>query len=148
MRARGHASLLVQAIAVWGVFWLLGLPSYYQQYSSLALGVGCTLLSVAISLAALFVLSLGRSETRLSRAIWIAFYYTIPFAVLDSLYCGVYLGHGASYLYTYWYLTVFYLTPWLTFPPVALLLSRAGPRTRHEIQAQQPRGPNEGRVRF
>jgi hypothetical protein len=125
VRARGHASLLLQAVLVWGAFWLLGLPSYYQQYSSLALGVGCTLLSVAISLAALYVLSRGRPETRLSRASWIAFYYTVPFALLDAAYCGVYLGHGASYLHKYWYLTVFYVTPWLTFPPTAMLL-RAG----------------------
>jgi hypothetical protein len=112
----------MQAIAAWAAFWVLGLPRYYQQYSSLALGVGCTLLSVAISLAALYVLSLGQPETRLSRASWIAFYYTVPFAVLDALYCGMYLGHGAGYLHKYWYLTVFYVTPWLTFPPTALLL--------------------------
>jgi hypothetical protein len=109
------------------MFWLLGLPSYYQQYSPVALGLACTLLSVAIALAALHVLSLSRSETRLSRAAWIAFYYTVPFALLDTLYCGVYLGHGASYLHKYWYLTVFYLIPWLTFPPTALLLSRVKP---------------------
>ncbi len=60
----------------------------------------------------------------MSRAIWISFYYTVPFALLDTLYCGLYLGGGASYLYKFWYLTVFYFTPWLTFPPTALLLRR------------------------
>ena len=122
MKARSHFALLVQAVAVWIAFWLAGLPDYYQQYSPAALGAGCTLLSVVISLAALYVLSRGRAETRLSRATWISFYYTVPFALLDTLYCGLYLGDGVSYLHKYWYLTVFYVTPWLTFPPTALLL--------------------------
>jgi hypothetical protein len=127
MRVKSHVSLLVQAVSVWGAFWVLGLPSYYQQYSAAVLGVACTLLSVTISLAAVYVLLHGRADRRLARANWIAFYYTVPFALLDTLYCGLYLGHGASYLDRYWYLTVFYLTPWLTFPPTALLLrNRAG----------------------
>jgi ABC-type glycerol-3-phosphate transport system permease component len=122
MKPVHHVKLLLQGVFVWAAFWVAGLPSYYQQYSSLAMGVGCTILSVAISLAALYVLSRARAETRMSRALWISFYYTVPFAVLDTLYCGVYLQHGASYLHKYWYLTVFYLTPWLTFPPTAWLL--------------------------
>lgn len=122
MRVKAHASLLAQAVGVWSAFWVLGLPNYYQQYSARALGVGCTVLSVAISLAALFVLSAARPATRMSRALWLAFYYTVPLAVCDTLYCGVYLGHGTAYLGQYWYLSVFYITPWLTFPPTALLL--------------------------
>jgi hypothetical protein len=119
-----HLSLFVQGVVVWALFWLAGLPSYYQQYSQLALAIGCILLSVAISLAAVWVLQRSRSETRQSRAFWISSYYTVPFAILDTLYCGVYLGHGAAYLLKYWYLTIFYFTPWLTFPPTAWLLRR------------------------
>jgi hypothetical protein len=122
MKAKAHVGLLAQAVVVWSAFWVLGLPSYYQQYSPVALGVGCTLLSVLISLGAIYVLTRGRAETRMSRAIWIAFYYTVPFALFDALYCGIYLGHGVSYLHKYWYLSVFYITPWFTFPPTALLV--------------------------
>jgi hypothetical protein len=32
--------------------------------------------------------------------------------------------HGAAFLGRYWYLTIFYFTPWLTFVPTALLLRR------------------------
>jgi hypothetical protein len=35
----------------------------------------------------------------------------------------VYLGHGANYIFKYWYLSIFYLTPWITFPPTAWLLN-------------------------
>jgi hypothetical protein len=138
VKAKTHVGLLVQALVVWSVFWVAGLPSYYQQYSPLALGVGCTLLSVLISLAAIYVLGRGRAEARMSRATWIAFYYTVPFALLDTLYCGVYLGRGASYLHEYWYLTVFYLTPWLTFPPTALLLQV---RAKAPIEAHAVESP-------
>ena len=119
-----HISYLAQAIIGWGLFWIVGLPDYYQQYSPLVMGVACTILSVFISLAAVYVLVRVRPETRYSRAFWISVYFTVPFFTLDTLYCGMYLGHGASYLTSYWYLTVFYLTPWLTFLPTAWILNR------------------------
>jgi hypothetical protein len=125
MSPRKHVTLLLQALGGWGAFWLAGLPSYYQQYSVLALAIACVLLSVAISLAAIVVLRGGRDETRRSRAFWLSVYFTLPFAVLDALYCGWYLGHGAGFVSRYWYLSIFYVTPWLTFVPTAVLL---GPR--------------------
>jgi hypothetical protein len=51
--------------------------------------------------------------------------FSLPFAVLDTLYCGVYLGHGADYLWKFWYLTVFYVSPWMTLLPTELLLRRS-----------------------
>ena len=116
--------MLGQAVAVWAAFWVAGLPSYYQQYSSVVLGAGCTVLSALIGLFALFVLAGGRNETRRSRAIRYSLYYTVPFALLDTLYCGIYLQHGWGYLHRFWYLTVFYFTPWLTFLPTAAILDR------------------------
>jgi hypothetical protein len=128
MSFRGHLRLLAQAVAVWFAFWLLGLPAYYQQYSTIAQAVACVVLSVAISLIAVAVLRRGPAKSRYRRAFWISLYYTVPFALLDAWYCGIYLGHGTSYLSTYWYLTLFYVTPWLTFLPTAILLSTAPAR--------------------
>ena len=125
MTPQKHLNLLVQSVVIWALFWVAGLPSYYQQYSAPALGVGCTILSVLISLAAIRILQRSRPENRRARAFWCSVYYTVTFAVLDSLYCGVYLGHGAGYLTQYWYLSVFYVTPWLTFLPTESLLRRA-----------------------
>jgi uncharacterized membrane protein len=122
MSIRGHSLLLAQAVAVWFAFWLLGLPAYYQQYSAVALAVASVLLSIVIALAAIAVLRRGTSKSRFRRAFWLSVYYTVPFALLDTWYCGFYLGHGSSYLWKYWYLTVFYFTPWVTFIPVAVLL--------------------------
>ena len=122
MKPRKHFDLLLQAVGAWGVFWLAGLPAYYQQYDTVTLAVACVLLSVGISLAAIWVLGKSRPPARMSRAFWLSVYYTVPFAVLDALYCGWYLGHGSDYIVRYWYLSVFYITPWLTFMPTAALL--------------------------
>jgi len=122
MTAAKHLRLLIQSLVIWLAFWILGLPNYYQQYSAPALGVACTVLSVAICLAALRILLRSRVENRAARAFWCSVYYTATFAVLDTLYCGIYLGHGAAYITRYWYLTVFYITPWLTFIPIERLL--------------------------
>jgi hypothetical protein len=122
MSIRGHSFLLFQVVAAWFIFWLLGLPDYYQQYSTVALAIACTLISVAISLAAVLVLKRSSPSSRLARAFWLSLYFTLPLAILDTWYCGVYLDHGASYLWKYWYLTVFYFTPWVTFIPTAFVL--------------------------
>lgn len=126
MSPRHHLTLLLQAIGGWGAFWLAGWPSYYQQYSVITMAIASILLSVVISLAAIVVLRGGRDDTRRKRAFWLSVYFTLPFAALDALYCGWYLGHGAGFLSRYWYLSIFYVTPWLTFLPTAVLL---GPRS-------------------
>jgi len=122
MKTASHFRLLAQGVTVWTAFWAAGLPNYYQQYSQPTLAVFCTLLSVGISLIAVYVLSRARPEIRLQRAFWISAYFTVPLFVLDTLYCGFYLGHGVFFPLRYWYLTVFYFTPWFTFIPTALLL--------------------------
>jgi hypothetical protein len=124
MNAKKHLILLLQASVVWLLFWLVGLPDYFQQYSTVLMGVLCTLLSVVFSLYAVFMLARCREEIRFSRALWLSFYYTVPFAIYDTLYCGWYLGLGVGYLYSHWYLTVFYFSVWLTFIPVAWLLNK------------------------
>ena len=129
MSPKKHIALLLQASAVWLAFWLAGLPDYFQQYSTLFMGVICTFLSVAFSFYAVFVLTRCRKEIRLSRAFWLSFYYTIPFAIYDTLYCGWYRGLGAGFLASHWYLTVFYFSIWLTFIPIAWLFNSAGPKT-------------------
>ena len=127
MTPRKHLRLLLQSVAIWAAFWVIGLPEYYQQYSTKTLGVACTVLSALISLAALRILLRSKPENRSSRALWCSVYYTATFLILDSLYCGAYLGYGASYLIQYWYLTVFYVTPWLTFIPTERLLRLSSP---------------------
>jgi hypothetical protein len=64
---RKHFILLIQAVYVWAAFWIAGFPSYYQQYSTVGLAVGSTFLTVAISLAAVFVLKRARPDVAKKR---------------------------------------------------------------------------------
>jgi len=116
------------AAAAWAGFFAAGWPSYFQQYS-LRFMIGFDSL-VLLPIAAFAVVVLGRipPSRRLKIALWLSFHFTVPLAVYDWLYCGVYLGHGISFLATYWYLTVYYLVPWLLLPGVALALNA---RSRH-----------------
>jgi hypothetical protein len=50
-------------------------------------------------------------------SLWWAFYISFSLFIYDYIYCGIYLGHGTSFLWKYWYLTVYYILPWLIFPP-------------------------------
>jgi len=124
---RGHIRIFLTAAIVWAVFWIAGLPSYYQQYSNrLMIGIDALLL-IPITAILYFVLRRLQPERRITIAIWLAFYFTVPLAVYDWIYCGLYLGHGAQFISTYWYLSVYYLIPWILFPLVALLLNRLRP---------------------
>jgi hypothetical protein len=125
MNPTHHLKLLGQALLVWLGFWICGLPDYYQQYSTIALAVACTVLSAVFGLFAVWLLASVRPQYRMRRALWLAFYYSLPFLLLDWLYCGMYLGLGASFLRSHWYLTVFYVTVWLQFPVTAWLLGHA-----------------------
>lgn len=124
MTLRSHGGVFLIATAVWTGFWLAGLPSYYQQYSNLLMIWLDSLVLIPIAAIVYFVLRRIRPERRLTTALWLAFYFTVPLAVYDWLYCGLYLGHGVQFFSKYWYLTVYYAIPWVLLPFVALLLNR------------------------
>ncbi len=124
MDARRHFTLLGQAMLVWLLFWLAGLPHYFQQYSVVTMGVLCTLLATAFGIYAAWFLARRRRGRRMRAACWFAFYYSLPFFVLDALYCGLYLGLGWDFLRSHWYLTVFYFSIWIQFPLTAWALDR------------------------
>jgi hypothetical protein len=83
------------------------------------------LLLLPIAAIVYLVLKRQRPERRLTIAAWLAFYFTVPLAVYDWLYCGLYLGHGAQFLSKYWYLSVYYGIPWALFPLIAHILKLA-----------------------
>jgi hypothetical protein len=125
MRSSAHVRLFLIAIAVWAGFWVAGLPDYYQQYSFTTMAVGSAVLAAVTVFAGFKVIGGKRVERRKAIAFWLSLYFTAPFAVLDYLYCGLYLGHGFGFLSRYWYLTVYYVLPWLIFIPIGHHLSRA-----------------------
>jgi hypothetical protein len=131
---RGHIRIFLIATVVWAGFWVAGLPSYYQQYSTVLMVCFDSLVLIPIAVISYFVLKRLRLERRLTVALWLAFYFTVPLALYDWLYCGLYLGHGIQFISRYWYLSVYYAIPWILLPLVALLLNRTRPGQTELVQ--------------
>lgn len=124
MRKSSHLRLLAYAMLVWAVFWIGGLPHYYQQYSFTTMLTVSVLLVPLIAVAGFKAIGGVRAERRVQRGLWLSFYFTVPLAIIDYLYCGLFLGHGLEFLRRFWYLTAFYVIPWLIFAPIGLWLAR------------------------
>jgi len=124
MRRRTHLRLLLVATLAWAAFWAAGLPSYYQQYSRPFMIWFDALVLIPLSGAFLFVLRQAPQHRRIALSLWMAFYFTVPLAIYDWLYCGVFLSHGLAFLSHYWYLSVYYVIPWPVILCLAAVLNR------------------------
>jgi hypothetical protein len=78
-------------------------------------------------MGATFRVVLGRvpSRQRMQVALWIAFYFTVPLGVYDYVYCGLLLGFGVQFLVDFWYLTVYYVIPWVLAPAIVWWINRS-----------------------
>lgn len=128
MSLRGHLKLLAAATLVWLGFWIAGLPDYYRQYSTRSLVVFEVLLLGPVAAAGWLALRDRRRATRTRRAVAIAFHFTVPLFLYDLAWCGFHLGHGLRFVATYWWLTTYYVVPWVLFPATAAWLDRAEAR--------------------
>lgn len=122
MTTRHHLRLLVLATLVWAGFLVVGLPEYYRQYSSRLMVAFDVLVLIPISVV--FLLGRVPSRQRMRIALWIAFYFTVPLAVNDSLYCGLVLGFGFRFVVEFWYLTVYHFIFWFLAPAVVWSINR------------------------
>jgi hypothetical protein len=124
MNIQNHIRILLIATLVWAGFWMAGLPDYYQQYSHGFMAIFLALVLVPIWAVTYYVLKRMKPRRRVALALWLSFYFTVPLALYDFLYCGFYLGEGMKFLLTYWYLTIYYIVPWILFPLIAVRLNR------------------------
>ena len=123
MRIKNHIRILIIASVVWFLFLLGGMPDYYLQYSLQTMILFVTLLLIPIAVIIFFVFRPIKRGRRLTIAYWYAFYFTIPLAIYDSLYCGFYLGYGMKFIGVFWFLSIYYLIPWILFPLIAKFLN-------------------------
>lgn len=115
MLLRRHLKLLFVVTIAWFLFWVAGLPDYYRQYSTTFMIVFDAVILPPLWLIA--YLSIKKSRRPSANSLWLAFYITVPLFVYDLVYCGYYLGYGINFLWEYWYLTIYYIIPWLILPP-------------------------------
>ena len=124
MRLRKHFRILVIVSIAWFIFWAVGRPDYYQQYSIKFM----VLFDLAILVLIWVIIYRSVKNTRPARglkiSLWWAFYISFPLFIYDFIYCGIYRGHGTSFLWKYWYITVYYILPWLLFPPTGWLVEK------------------------
>ena len=119
-----HIRLLSLVTVAWILFWIGGLPDYYQQYPTAFM----IIFDLVILLPIWFLIygSLTKAEPgkALIESLWWSFYISFPLFIYDVLYVGIYLGQGISFLKTHWYVTVYYILPWLLFPPTGWVIDQ------------------------
>ncbi len=116
MNLQTHLRILFAVTIIWAVFWVIGLPEYYQQYSLWLMIIFDTVVLVSIGFVVYWILKKYPAKRILSLSLWLAFYISIPLFIYDYLYCGIYLGYGLSFILKYWYLSVYYIIPWIICP--------------------------------
>ncbi|WP_022664271.1 hypothetical protein [Desulfospira joergensenii] len=124
MKPHNHLRIFILVTTAWLLFWAAGLPDYYQQYSTRTM----IFFDLIILPPIWFIIYLSVKKARPGRAftasLWWAFYISVPLFVYDLLYAGIFLGHGLNFLGTYWYLTVYYILPWIIFPPTGRFIDK------------------------
>jgi len=123
MKTKHHIRILISATIVWFIFFILGLPDYYLQYSTTTMIWFAILVLFSISFIIWFVLKKIKRSRRMNIALWYSFYFTIPLAIYDYLYCGIYLKYGIKFIFVFWILSVYYLILWILFPLIAFILN-------------------------
>lgn len=125
MGLRSHLRLLIIVSIAWILFWIGGLPNYYQQYSTKFM----VIFDLAILPPIWFIVYRSVRNTRPGRglivSLWWSFYISFPLFIYDLLYCGIYLGHSISFICKYWYVTVYYIIPWLLFPATGWMVEKS-----------------------
>lgn len=120
MRPNQHWHLFCLATTWWTLFFIAGLNTDYFQTAPLWFVLVVGELLPAIALAYFGWRRCTRNpQLAWATALWIGFYMTVPLFVYDYLYLANYQGRGLSFLRTHWYLTSFYVIPWIILPPIA-----------------------------
>jgi uncharacterized membrane protein len=124
MSMKYHIRIFIIATLIWLLFLQAGMPDYFLQYSTRSMILFVVLLLIPIFAIILFIFRPLDSKRRLTVALWYAFYFTIPLLIYDSIYCGLYLGYGIQFITEFWFLSVYYVIPWILFPLIAVVLNR------------------------
>jgi hypothetical protein len=124
MRREKHLRILGIVSIAWILFLIVGYPDYYQQYSTEFMIVFDVVILPPIWYVVYKSAKRAKPGKGLIISLWWSFYITVPLFIYDLLYCGLFLGHGLNFLTLYWYLTVYYIIPWLFFPITGYIIDK------------------------
>ena len=115
MSKKDHLYLFSLATMCWTLFLLGGLWSdYYQTWSVIqSLLLVVVFPSLAYLRLSVSFLRQRQVTNKVTGAFWLSFYFTVPLFFYDLIYLGAYKALGLGLLVSHWYLSVFYITPWI-----------------------------------
>lgn len=115
MSKKDHLYLFSLATTCWTLFLLGGLWSdYYQTWSAIqSLLLVVVFPSLAYLRLSVSFLWQGQVTNKVTGAFWLSFYFTAPLFFYDLIYLGTYKALGLSFLFSHWYLSAFYVIPWI-----------------------------------
>ena len=140
MRYKNHWRLFVLVSTAWGLFWVAGLPDYYQQYSTAFMLIFDLIILPPICYLVFRSVRKSNPKNCFRNYFWWAFYISVPLFVYDLLYCGWYLENGIHFLGTYWYISIYYILPWIIFLPMGWFF-----QNRFNTIQGRPHGPSKKR---
>jgi hypothetical protein len=120
MSIKKHVQFTIYSFFTWLIFYLCGLPDYFQSWPLWSKISICVLITLAYFPATVYSLKKFWDDNRyVKNSCWLALYLTLPLFVYDYLLLAVYKGLGIQFVFPYWYLTFFYFSFWIQFPLVA-----------------------------
>ena len=125
MTLRDHCVLGFVGICLWALAFLLGMPSnYFQEWNTVELILLSlvTCFGIAPFIAFVVIILLGRDY--LKTGVWLAFYTSVPLAILDFIVLGIIQGKGIGFWASHWYLVLGYIYVWIIGPLVGLSLRK------------------------
>ncbi|PKM41619.1 MAG: hypothetical protein CVV03_12140 [Firmicutes bacterium HGW-Firmicutes-8] len=115
MNIVSHLRLLITVTSAWVVFVIVGLPDYYQGWPFRRLLYFCILVYFLVGFL-IFLMMRKYKSYLLGRALWMAFYISVPLMIYDYIYVYLIRQEPFDLLNRFWYLAVFYIVPWFQAP--------------------------------
>ena len=125
MSIQKHLTFVAYSFLTWLTFYLIGLPEYYQQWPFWSKVVLCIAVTAMYFPGTVYTLKKFWSDGKhFTNSLWLALYLTLPLFTYDYLLIGLYWGLGIEFVFSYWYLSLFYFSFWIQFPAVGYWLQR------------------------
>ncbi len=125
MKTKNHSFLFFIAVCAWLAFYLIGIPSNYFQDWSTSEQILLSLITffAAVPLIS-FVAMIIIGQNYFKIGVWLAFYGSVPLAIIDLIVCGIFQKGEFDIYISHWYLTLGYFYVWIICPLIGFLLDR------------------------
>jgi len=125
MALNKHLITYIFTFSIWFIFLLAGLQSdYYQTWSFNAqLWLSAFAFFLLLPLTYIVLRQIWK-ENYLKNSLWLAFYASVPLILYDYIYVVLIKGLGHSYIFSHWYLTIYYFIVWIEIPLVGWVMQK------------------------